>query len=80
MFLRLDMSISKPSHKELRDTSEMIGLEEDNLQDIMTKEEEISDRADREEKEEVMSRSIDQGTTLLTREDLETILERKKWT
>ena len=74
------MSISKPSHKELRDTSEMIGLEEDNLQDIMTKEEEISDRADREEKEEVMSRSIDQGTTLLTREDLETILERKKWT
>ena len=80
MFLRLDMSISKPSHKDLRDTSEMIGLEEDNLQDIMTKEEEISDRADREEKEEVMSRSIDQGTTLLTREDLETILERKKWT
>ena len=74
------MSISKPSHKDLRDTSEMIGLEEDNLQDIMTKEEEISDRADREEKEEVMSRSIDQGTTLLTREDLETILERKKWT
>ena len=80
MFLRLDMSISKLSHKDLRDTSEMIGLEEDNLQDIMTKEEEISDRADREEKEEVMSRSIDQGTTLLTREDLETILERKKWT
>ena len=74
------MSISKLSHKDLRDTSEMIGLEEDNLQDIMTKEEEISDRADREEKEEVMSRSIDQGTTLLTREDLETILERKKWT